>query len=136
MATLKLEIVTPEGVTTSEDVDMVTLPGVEGELGIYPQHVPLVTELVPGEIIVRRGAEEYFLVVGPGFVEITGERVAVLTDMALKADDLDEATAEQARRAAEARLKERLGESDAATMNAAIVRSIESLRGRRRPRGK
>jgi F-type H+-transporting ATPase subunit epsilon len=136
MATLKLEIVTPEGVTTSEDVDMVTLPGVEGEMGIYPQHVPLVTELVPGEIIVRRGGEEYFLAVGPGFVEITGERVAVLTDMALKADDLDEAKGEQARRAAEARLKERLGESDAVTVNAAIVRSIESLRGRRRTRGK
>ena len=136
MATLKLEIVTPEGVTTSEEVDLVTLPGIEGELGIYPQHVPLVTELVPGEIVVRRGGDEYFLVVGPGFVEITGERVAVLTDMALKADDLDEATAEQARRAAEARLKERLGESDAATVNAAIVRSIESLRGRRRPRAK
>jgi F-type H+-transporting ATPase subunit epsilon len=136
MATLKLEIVTPEGVTTSEDVEMVTLPGIEGEMGIYPQHVPLVTELAPGEIIIRRGGEEYFLAVGPGFVEITGERVAVLTDMALKADDLDEAKAEQARRAAEARLKERLGESDAATANAAIVRSIESLRGRRRTRGK
>lgn len=136
MATLKLEIVTPEGVTTSEDVDMVTLPGVEGEMGIYPQHVPLVTELVPGEITVRRGGEEYFLAVGPGFVEITGERVAVLTDMALKADDLDEAKGEQARRAAEARLKERLGDGDAVAVNAAIVRSIEALRGRRRPRGK
>jgi len=136
MATLKLEIVTPEGVTASEDVDMVTLPGIEGEMGIYPQHVSLVTELVPGEIVVRRGGEEYFLAVGPGFVEITGERVAVLTDMALKADDLDEAKAEQARRAAEARLKERLGDSDAVTINAAIVRSIESLRGRRRPRVK
>ncbi len=136
MATLKLEIVTPEGVTTSEEVDMVTLPGVEGELGIYPQHVPLVTMLVPGEITVRRGAQEYFLAVGPGFVEITGKRVAVLTDMALRADDMDEAQAEHARRAAEARLKERYGESDALTMNAAIVRSIEVLRGRRQSRGK
>jgi len=136
MATLKLEIVTPEGVTSSEDVEMVTLPGIEGEMGIYPQHVPLVTELVPGEIVVRRGGQESFLAIGPGFVEITGERVAVLTDMALKADDLDEAKAEQARRAAEARLKERLGDSDALTVNASIVRSIESLRGRRRPRGK
>ncbi len=136
MATLKLEIVTPEGVTASEEVDMVTLPGVEGEMGIYPQHVPLVTELVPGEITVRRGGHDYYLAVGPGFVEITGERVAVLTDMALKADDLDEAKAEEARQAAEARLKERLGEADALAMNAAVVRSIESLRGRRHPRKK
>jgi F-type H+-transporting ATPase subunit epsilon len=134
MATLKLEIVTPEGVTTSDEVDMVTLPGIEGELGIYPQHVPLMTEIVPGEITVRRGAKEYFLAVGPGFVEITGERVAVLTDMALKADDLDQAKAELARKAAEARLKERLGEADAAAVNAAFARSIEHLRGRKRTR--
>ena len=134
MATLKLEIVTPEGVAASEDVDMVTLPGVEGEMGIYPQHVPLVTELVPGEIAVRRGGQEYYLAVGPGFVEITGERVVVLTDLALKADDLDEAKAEEARQAAEARLKERLSEADALVMNAAVMRSIESLRGRRHAR--
>lgn len=135
-ATLKLEIVTPEGVTCSEDVDMVTLPGIEGEMGVYPQHVPLMTEVVPGEIIVRRGGEEFFLAIGPGFAEITADRVAILTDMALRADELDEAKAESARKAAEARLKERLGESDAAAVNASIARSIEALRGRRRARGK
>jgi len=134
MAKLKLEIVTPEGVTASEEVDMVTLPGVEGEMGIFPEHVPLVTEIVPGEISVRKGGEEYYLAVGPGFVEITGDRVSVLTDMALKADEMDEAKAEQARKNAEARLKERMSESDAATMNAAIARSIDALRGRRRIR--
>jgi F-type H+-transporting ATPase subunit epsilon len=135
MATLKLEIVTPEGKTCSEDVDMVTLPGVEGEMGIYPQHVPLLTQIAPGEITVRKGAQEYFLAVGPGFVEITGERVSVLTDMAIRADDLDDAKAEAARVAAEKRLKERLGESDAAAVNATIMRSMEALKGRRR-RGK
>ncbi len=134
MAKLKLEIVTPEGVTASEEVDMVTLPGVEGEMGIFPEHVPLVTEIVPGEISVRKGGEEYYLAVGPGFVEITGDRVSVLTDMALKADEMDEAKAEQARKNAESRLKERMSESDAATMNAAIARSIDALRGRRRNR--
>lgn len=134
MAKLKLEIVTPEGVTCSEDVERVTLPGTEGELGIYPQHVPLMTEIVPGEVVARYGGEDHYLAVGPGFVEITGERVAVLTDMALKADDLDEAKAEQARRAAGARLRERLGDEDAAVVNAAIVRSIENLRGRKRAR--
>jgi F-type H+-transporting ATPase subunit epsilon len=135
MATLKLEIVTPEGKTCSEDVDMVTLPGVEGEMGIYPQHVPLLTQIAPGEITVRRGGQEYFLAVGPGFVEITGDRVSVLTDMAIRADDLDDAKAEAARAAAEKRLKERLGDSDAAAVNAAILRSVEALKGRRR-RGK
>jgi F-type H+-transporting ATPase subunit epsilon len=104
-------------------------------MGIYPQHVPLLTQIAPGEITVRKGAQEYFLAVGPGFVEITGERVAVLTDMAIRADDLDDAKAEAARAAAEKRLKERLGEGDAATVNAAILRSVEALKGRRR-RGK
>ena len=58
--TLKLEIVTPDARTFSEDVEMVTLPGVEGEMGVYPQHVPLMTQLVPGEIIVRKDGHDIF----------------------------------------------------------------------------
>src|SRR5204862_4342829 len=95
--TLKLEIVTPEGKIYSEDVEMVTLPGVEGEMGVYPQHVPLMTQIVPGEIVVRKGAQDLYLAVGEGFVEITGDRVAIMTDMALKAENIDEAKAEEAR---------------------------------------
>ncbi|MBM3880848.1 MAG: ATP synthase F1 subunit epsilon [Verrucomicrobia bacterium] len=133
-ATLKLEIVTPEGKTCSEEVEMVTLPGIEGEMGIYPQHVPLMTQIVPGEIVVRRQGEEHYLAVGPGFAQITGDHVAILTDMAIRADDLDEAKADEARKAAEKRLRERLGEADAALANAAIMRSVEHLRGRRRQR--
>ena len=131
-ATLKLEVVTPEGNVCSEDVEMVTLPGIEGELGVYPMHVPLVTEIVPGEIALRRNGQDQFLAVGPGFAAITGDRVAVLTDMAIRADDLDDARIEQARQAAENRLRERLGDADAAVVNASIARSIEHLRGRRR----
>ena len=73
MSTLKLEIVTPESKVYSEDVDMVTLPGVEGEMGIYPMHVPLMTQLVSGEVVVRKGGQNFFLAVGDGFVEITDE---------------------------------------------------------------
>ena len=79
--TLKLEIVTPEGKSYSDDVEMVTLPGVEGEMGIFPQHVPLVTQIAAGEIIARKGGRDEFLAVGEGFVQITGERVAIMTDM-------------------------------------------------------
>ncbi len=100
MATIKLEIVTPEAKTFSEDVDMVTLTGVEGEMGILPQHMPLMTQLVAGEIIARKGAETIFLAVGEGFVQVTGERVAILTDMAIRAENIDEAAAEQARQKA------------------------------------
>src|SRR6516162_4656670 len=107
-ATLKLEIVTPDAKTFSEDVEMVTLPGVEGEMGIYPQHVPLMTQIAPGEISVRRGGQEILLAVGEGFVEITGDHVSILTDMAVRAENIDEAAAEAARKRAEARLAERL----------------------------
>lgn len=124
---LKLEIVTPEGVTTSEMVDYVTLPGLEGEMGVYPMHVPLMTQIVAGEIVVRKGNEEYLLAVGDGFVEITADHVAVLTDMAIKANDIDEAKAEEARRRAEARLKEKLTQEELAATQAALARSAALL---------
>jgi len=88
-ATLKLEIVTPEAKVFSADVEMVTLTGVDGEMGIYPQHMPVMTQLVAGEITARMDGQNIYLAVGEGFVQITGERVSVLTDMAIKADDID-----------------------------------------------
>ena len=63
-------------------------------MGIYPTHMPVMTQLVAGEIIARKNGENIFLAVGDGFVQITGERVAILTDMAIKADDIDEAAAD------------------------------------------
>lgn len=135
MATLKLEIVTPEAKIYSEDVDMVTLPGVEGLLGIYPMHVPLMTQVVAGEVIARKGGQELFLAVGAGFAEVTASRVAILTDMAIKADDIDEARAEEARKRAEARLSEKLSEEEAATVQSALLHSLTQLNVKRRRRG-
>jgi len=132
MATLKLEIVTPDAKVYSEDVDMVTLPGVEGEMGIYPMHVPLMTQLSAGEISVRKGGQDFFLAVGDGFVEITGERVSILTDMAMKAENIDEAKAEEARRRAEARLAEKLDDSEIASASAALAHSLAQLKVKRR----
>ena len=131
-ATLKLEIVTPEAKTYSEDVEMVTLPGVEGEMGIYPMHVPLMTQVVAGELVARKGGQDYFLAIGEGFVEITGERVAVMTDMAIKAENIDEAKAEEARRRAEARLAEKLDDEEAAMVSAALAHSLAQLKVKRR----
>ena len=133
-ATLKLEIVTPEAKTYSEDVDMVTLPGVEGEMGIYPQHVPLLTQVSAGEVIVRKGGQDYFLAIGEGFVEITGERVAILTDMAIRAENIDESKAEEARKRAEQRLSEKLDDEEAAMVNAALAHSLAQLNVKRRQR--
>ena len=134
MATLKLEIVTPEAKIYSEDVDMVTLPGVEGEMGIYPMHIALMTLVTSGEIVARKGGQDYYLAVGEGFVEITGDRVAVLTDMAIKADDIDEQKAEEARKRAEARLSEKLSDEESATVQAALLNSLTQLNVKRRRR--
>lgn len=131
-STLKLEIVTPEGVTYSEHVEMVTLPGSEGEMGIYPNHVPLMTQVAAGEVSARRNGRDEFLAVGDGFVEITGERVAVLTDMAIKAENIDAAKAEEARRRAEARLAEKLDDEEAALVSAALAHSLAQLKVKRR----
>jgi F-type H+-transporting ATPase subunit epsilon len=134
MATLKLEIVTPEATTYSEDVDMVTLPGIEGEMGIFPLHVPLMTQIVPGEISVRKGGRDFFLAVGEGFVEITGDHVSILTDMAIKQDDIDEARAEEAKKRAEARLNEKLSDEESAMVSAALAHSLAQLNVKRRNR--
>lgn len=134
MATLKLEIVTPEALIYSEDVDMVTLPGVEGEMGIYPMHVPLMTQISSGELIAKKGGQDHFLAIGEGFVEITGARVAVMTDMAIKADDIDEMKADEARKRAEARLAEKLTGEEQASVQAALMHSLTQLKVKRRHR--
>lgn len=131
-STLKLEIVTPDAAVYSEDVEMVTLPAAEGEMGIYPQHTPLLTQVVAGEIVARKDGRDYFLAVGEGFVEITGERVAVMTDMAIRAENIDEAKAEEARRRAEARLAEQLDDEESAMVSAALAHSLAQLKVKRR----
>jgi F-type H+-transporting ATPase subunit epsilon len=132
--TLRLEIVTPDATVYSEDVDMVTLPGVEGQMGILPRHVPLMTHMVAGEMIVRKDGQDRFLVVGEGFVEITGEHVAILTDLAIAAENIDEAKAEEARQLAAARLRETMSSEEVASVNAALARSLAQVRVKRRQR--
>ena len=87
--TLKLEIVTPEGTVYSEDVEMVTLPGIAGQMGIYPRHVPLISQMVPGEMIVRKDGRDSFVATGGGLIEVTANRVSILTDLAVPADRID-----------------------------------------------
>ena len=132
--TLRLEIVTPHATVYSEDVDMVTLPGVEGQLGILPEHVPLMTQMVPGEMILRKNGQDRFLAVGEGLIEITGDHVAILTDLAIAAENIDEAKAEEARQRAAARLRERLSAEEVANVNATRARSLAQIRVKRRQR--
>ena len=134
--TLKLEIVTPESVIYSEDVDMVTLPGSEGETGIYPNHVPLMTKVQAGELVVKRSGAEEILAVGEGFAEITGDHVAILTDNAIDSADIDEAAAEEAKDKAEQRLAEGgdMTEDEAKALNQAILYSAAQLKAKRHRR--
>jgi F-type H+-transporting ATPase subunit epsilon len=129
---MKLEIVTPDGRAYAEDVEMVTLTGAEGEIGILPQHVRLMTQMLPGELVVRRGGKDVFVAVGAGLVEVRADRVQILTDMAVAAEKIDEAKAEEARRRAEARLQDRLSAEEVAATNAALTRAVAQLRVRRR----
>ena len=132
--TLKLEIITPEGTVYSDEVEMVTLPGIVGEMGVLPQHVPLMTQMVPGEIIVHKNGRDTFIATGEGLIEVEARRVSVLTDLAIAADRIDEAKAEEARRRAEARLREKLSDEEVASVNASLARSLAQLRVKRRQR--
>jgi F-type H+-transporting ATPase subunit epsilon len=136
MATLRLEIVTPEARAYSDDVELVVLPAVEGEMGVYPNHIPLITQLKPGELVVTQNGKQTALAVGEGFVEVTGTKVSVLVDMALKESEIDETAAEEAIKRAEARLKEdHVGSEEAALVQAAIAKSLAQLHVKRRRRG-
>ena len=130
--TLRLEIVTPDAVVYSADVDMVTLPAIEGQMGVLPEHIRLMTQMVPGEMIVHRNGRDEFLAVGGGLIEITGDRVSILTDMAVAADKIDEAKVEEARQRAEARLREKISDEEVASVNASIARALAQLHVKRR----
>jgi F-type H+-transporting ATPase subunit epsilon len=132
---MKLEIVTPGAIAYSADVQMVTLTAVDGQIGIYPDHVPLLTRCVPGEMIVRRNGADEFLAVGQGLVEVTARSVAIVTDMAVAVKDIDEAKAEEARQRAAARLRDKIADEEVASVNAALARSLAQLKVKRRHRG-
>jgi F-type H+-transporting ATPase subunit epsilon len=133
--TLRLEIITPEATAYTEDVEIVTLPAIEGQIGILPNHVRLITQMVPGEMIVRRkDGRSDFLAVGEGLVDVTGDRVSVLTNLAIPAETIDEARAEEARQRAAARLREKISAEEVASVNAALARSLAQLRVKRRHR--
>ena len=132
MATLRLEIVTPEAKAYSQDVDMVTLPGSEGELGIYPQHVPVLTTLKPGELRIVKDGQESAMAVGEGFVEITGTSVSILTDMALQSESIDAAAAEAAVERAQAAMKEDHTAEEVAAIQGSLQKALAQLHVKRR----
>jgi len=133
-ATLHLEIVTPEKLAYSNDVDSVVIPAVEGEMGVLPQHIPLMTQIHAGELVISKGGRKEYLAVGEGFVTVTATRVNVLTDMAIEWEHIDEGAAEAAiKRAKEALAKKGdLGAEEAAAVQAALSKSLAQLHVKRR----
>jgi F-type H+-transporting ATPase subunit epsilon len=135
VAKLQVELVTAEGRVLSEEADFVRLPGLAGELGVLPRHIPLLTPLRTGEILVRNDGHEQFLFVAGGFVEILPDRVVILADVAERAEDIDTAAAEEAKRAAHETLAQDAGDAAAiAELERAIfrLRVAEVRRGHRR----
>ena len=136
MPTLRLEIVTPDRKTYSEDVDMVTIPGADGEYGILPLHVPLITALKPGELRILKGGQETFLATGGGFAEVMPDRVSILTDAAMRDADINEAEAQAAVDRAKAALEDKsIGTEAQAAAEAAIANSLAQLHVKRRRHG-
>ncbi|HEY32193.1 MAG TPA: F0F1 ATP synthase subunit epsilon [Dehalococcoidia bacterium] len=125
---IRLDIVTAEQLVFSDDVDIVVAPGIDGELAILPRHAPLMTMLQPGELRVRKGGEETFMAITGGFLEVRPDRITILADAAERAEDIDAARAEEAKRRAEERLRGTLSETDMARAEAALRRSLLRLR--------
>jgi len=136
MAKIKLEIVTAERLVYSEDVDAVIAPGVNGELGIMPQHAPLMTMILPGMITVKNGNDETNLAVSGGFIEVRPDRVIILADTAERAEEIDIARAEEARRRAEAAKAEATTAGAEAQMaaEAALARAMVRIKVAQRRR--
>jgi F-type H+-transporting ATPase subunit epsilon len=129
MATIKLDIVTAERSVYSDEVDIVIAPGIDGELGILPRHTPLMTMLQPGELIARKGNEEYSLAISGGFLEVRPDRVIVLADSAERAEEIDIARAEEAKKRAEKLMAEKYAPGvDAGSVEAALRRSMVRIK--------
>lgn len=128
MAGIRLDIVTAERQVFSDEVDVVVAPGIEGELAILPHHAPLMTTLQPGELRVRRGGEEFSLSVTGGFLEVRPDRVTILADAAERAEEIDIARAEAAKRRAEEQLSRPHTEIDALRAEAALRRALVRIK--------
>ena len=128
MPKLHVDIVTVEGRRFEGDADFVLAPGLEGELGVLPKHIPLLTPLAPGSVKVRNEGEEQLFFVSGGFLEVLPDRVTVLADSAERAEDIDEARAEEAKRRAASLLEQKLSDTDVAAASAALARAEARLR--------
>ncbi len=136
MASFRLDIVTAERTVFSEDVDAVTAQGIEGQLGILPHHIPLMTKLQSGELKVTQRGDEFFLAISGGFLEVRPDKVTILADTAERAEEIDIARAEEAKRRAEEEISHPRTEIAIAQAGAALRLSLIRIKvGQKRRRG-
>ena len=128
---MHLQIVTPERITYDGEVESVTIPGADGELGILPGHVSLVIPIVPGILQIMEKSGEKILAVGAGFAEVLADKIEVLTDMAVGEDDSEAAVSEAIQRAEEA-MREKAEDCDPDAMAAAISTAVAQIRRKRK----
>jgi len=128
MATLKLEIVTAENPVFTGEVDAIIAPGTVGQFTILPHHAAFMTMLEAGELCLRMGGQETFMVVSGGFLEVMGDKVIVLADAAERADDIDAARAEAAKKRAQEQMRRPLTGPELAVAEAALRRSLARLK--------
>jgi F-type H+-transporting ATPase subunit epsilon len=136
MVTMRFEIITAERQVYADDVELVLAPGIEGELGILPNHAPLMTALRPGEILVRKDGEESYLAVSGGFLEVMGNHVVVLADACEHSEEIEEERAQEAVRRAQERLAGRDADLDLERALAAVRRAESRLHVARRRRSR
>lgn len=133
---LRIDIITPDGTIYEGDADSISLPTPDGEITILPHHIPLISILAPGTIMLRRGSEEFLFAVSRGVIEVDGMSIRVLADTADRAEKLEEAAIEKAKRAAELLLRERRHDAEGFVEATAILeRELARLRTIRRHRG-
>lgn len=134
---LQLEIVSPERRAYTDEVDMVVVPGIDGQLGILPHHTPLISALGIGELRIQKGGTEQSMLISGGFVEVRPDKVIVMADLAEHSAEIDEARAAEARKQAEAELEEAKDPVDIARVRAALQTALmrERIATRRRTRG-
>jgi len=136
VATLRLEIVTAEGTVFADDVNEVVAWGIEGQLGILPHHVPLMTMLQPGDLLIKKDNEEHYLAISGGFLEVRPDKVIILADACERAEEIDIERAEAARRRADEILKTRPPDVDTAAAEAALRRSLARIKAAEKRRRK
>ena len=125
---LALEIITPTKVVLSEEVDEVTIPTIDGEISILPNHVNLLTKIAAGEMVIRKGTKNDLFAITGGFLEILNSHVNVLADYAIHAEDIEIAKVEEAKERAQKAMKEKLTEEDFRVVNAELAKALLQIK--------